>query len=58
MCGKRELEGAQSACPASVSGKQQKNNESSWYEENRDAIDALNKFVEENGTFSDFQRAF
>ncbi|VYU52771.1 hypothetical protein [Metakosakonia massiliensis] len=29
-----------------------------WLKSNKDAIDALNQWVEENGSFSDFQRAF
>lgn len=29
-----------------------------WLEENREAIDSVNQFVEENGSFSDFQRSF
>lgn len=29
-----------------------------WLEENRSAIDAVNQWVDENGSFSDFQRSF
>ena len=29
-----------------------------WLKSNKDAIDALNQWVEENGSFSDFQRVF
>ncbi|MBB1199265.1 post-segregation antitoxin CcdA [Enterobacteriaceae bacterium 89] len=29
-----------------------------WLDENRMAIDAVNQFVDENGSFSDFQRSF
>ena len=29
-----------------------------WSEENKEGITALNEFVEQNGTFSKFQRTF
>lgn len=29
-----------------------------WLEENQDAIDAVNRWVDENGSFSDFQESF
>jgi antitoxin CcdA len=29
-----------------------------WYEENKEAIDAYNKFVDEHGLFSDGMRSF
>ena len=29
-----------------------------WLEENKASIDAINQWVDENGSFSDFQRSF
>ncbi|MGK3225594.1 type II toxin-antitoxin system CcdA family antitoxin [Enterobacter soli] len=29
-----------------------------WLEENKDAIEAVNQWVDENGSFSNFQRSF
>ncbi|WP_312982089.1 type II toxin-antitoxin system CcdA family antitoxin [Atlantibacter sp.] len=34
------------------------NQRSEWLKENQNAIAALNQMVEENGSFSDFQRTF
>ncbi|BBS35368.1 type II toxin-antitoxin system CcdA family antitoxin [Enterobacter cloacae complex sp. 2024EL-00215] len=38
--------------------KFRENQRTVWLEENQDAIDAVNRWVDENGSFSDFQRSF
>ena len=38
--------------------KFRENQRSEWLKENQNAIAALNQMVEENGSFSDFQRTF
>jgi antitoxin CcdA len=59
MTGKREVEIQISARPTDVLlEKHHENKAVGWYEENREGIDALNKFAEENGSFSDFHRSF
>ncbi|MEW7312827.1 type II toxin-antitoxin system CcdA family antitoxin [Buttiauxella gaviniae] len=59
MPGKREVEVKLSVRPTDVLlEKHHENKAAGWYEENREAIDALNEFVEENGSFSDFHRSF
>ncbi len=34
------------------------NRRAEWLEENKASIDAINQWVDENGSFSDFQRSF
>ena len=34
------------------------NNRAEWLRDNASSIEAVNQWVEENGSFSDFQRAF
>lgn len=59
MPGKREIAvNPSSRLPEVLHEKPQANPVSGWYEENREAIEALNKFAEENGSFSDFHRTF
>jgi len=38
--------------------KFRENKRDEWLRENKKAIDAVNNWVEENGSFSDFQRSF
>lgn len=38
--------------------KFRENKREEWLRENQKSIDALNQWVEENGSFSDFQRSF
>lgn len=38
--------------------KFRENQRTVWLEENQDAIEAVNRWVDENGSFSDFQRSF
>lgn len=38
--------------------KFRENKRDEWLRENKKAIDAINNWVEENGSFSDFQRSF
>lgn len=38
--------------------KFRENKRDEWLRENKKAIDAVNHWVEENGSFSDFQRSF
>lgn len=38
--------------------KFRENQRRTWLQENQQAIDALNQLVDDNGSFSDFQRAF
>ena len=38
--------------------KFRENQRTVWLEENQDAIDAVNRWVDENGSVSDFQRSF
>lgn len=38
--------------------KFRENKRDEWLRENKKSIDALNDWVEENGSFSDFQRSF
>lgn len=38
--------------------KFRENQRRTWLQENQQAIDALNQMVDDNGSFSDFQRTF
>lgn len=38
--------------------KFRENNRETWLKENQKAIESVNQWVEENGSFSDFQRPF
>lgn len=38
--------------------KFRENQRRTWLQENQQAIDALNQLVDDNGSFSDFQRTF
>ncbi|WP_437889532.1 type II toxin-antitoxin system CcdA family antitoxin [Phytobacter sp. V91] len=38
--------------------KFRENKRDEWLRENKKSIDAVNRWVEENGSFSDFQRSF
>lgn len=56
---KREVEVKLATRPTDVMlEKHQENKAISWYEGNREGIEALNKFVEDNGSFSEFHRSF
>lgn len=41
-----------------LQAKFQENQRAAWLEENKAAIEAVNRWVDENGSFSDFQRSF
>lgn len=41
-----------------LQAKFQENQRAVWLEENKAAIEAVNRWVDENGSFSDFQRSF
>lgn len=38
--------------------KFRENERANWLKENQEAIEAINQFTEEHGSFSDFQRTF
>ncbi|CAH6660216.1 hypothetical protein FBBNIHIM_13925 [Pseudocitrobacter vendiensis] len=38
--------------------KFRENKRETWLQENKDSIESVNQWVDENGSFSDFQRSF
>jgi antitoxin CcdA len=38
--------------------KFRENRRETWLQENKDSIESVNQWVDENGSFSDFQRSF